>query len=42
MSIYKNAFGYPFMSREDKVDHIEKLTELLEKQKVMYTRIISF
>ena len=26
-------------SREDKVDHIEKLTELLERQKVMYTRI---
>ena len=26
-------------SREDKVEHIEKLTELLEKQKLMYTRI---
>ena len=37
--VYSRAFGYPFMSREDKVEHIEKLTELLERQKVMYTRI---
>ncbi|SVE15943.1 uncharacterized protein METZ01_LOCUS468797 [marine metagenome] len=27
------------MSREDKLDHIEKLTNLLEKQRLMYTRI---
>jgi hypothetical protein len=26
-------------SRDDKVEHIERLTELLERQKVMYTRI---
>jgi len=39
MSIYKNAMKFGTFSREDKVDHIEKLTELLEKQRVMYTRI---
>ena len=39
MSIYKNAMKFGTFSREDKVDHIEKLTELLEKQKLMYTRI---
>ena len=39
MSIYKNAMKFGTFSREDKVDHIEKLTELLERQKVMYTRI---
>ena len=37
--VYSRAFGYPFMSREDKVEHIEKLITLLEKQKVMYTRL---
>ena len=39
MSIYRNAMKFGTFSREDKVDHIEKLTELLERQKVMYTRI---
>ena len=39
MSIYKNAMKFGTFSREDKVEHIERLTELLERQKVMYTRI---
>ena len=37
--VYSRAFNYPFMSREDKVKHIDKLITLLEKQKVMYTRL---
>ena len=37
--IYGSAFKFGTMSREDKLDHIEKLTELLEKQRLMYTRI---
>ena len=37
--VYSRAFRYPFMSREDKVEHIDKLVTLLEKQKVMYTRL---
>jgi hypothetical protein len=37
--IYGNAFKFGTMSREDKLEHIEKLTDLLEKQKLMYTRI---
>ena len=39
MSIYRQAMKFGTFSREDKVEHIEKLTELLERQKVMYTRI---
>ena len=39
LSIYKNAMKFGTFSREDKVNHIERLTELLERQKVMYTRI---
>ena len=39
MSIYRQAMKFGTFSREDKVDHIERLTELLERQKVMYTRI---
>ena len=37
--VYSRAFQYPLMSREDKVEHIDKLVTLLEKQKVMYTRL---
>ena len=39
LSIYKNAMKFGTFSREDKVEHIERLTELLERQKVMYPRI---
>ena len=34
MSIYKNAMKFGTFSREDKVDHIERLTELLEQNKL--------
>ena len=37
--IYGNAFKFGTMNREDKLEHIEKLTHLLEKQQLMYTRI---
>ena len=37
--IYQKAFKFGTMSREDKLEHIDKLTSLLEKQKLMYTRI---
>ena len=37
--IYQNAFKFGTMSRQDKLEHIDKLTNLLEKQKLMYTRI---
>ena len=38
-SIYNNAFTFDEMDREDQLDHIDDLTELLEKQRVMYTRL---
>jgi len=37
--VYSNAFKFGTMNREDKLVHIEQLSELLEKQKLMYTRI---
>jgi hypothetical protein len=37
--IYSNIFDFPSMSIEQKKDHIDKLTDLLEKQKIMYTRV---
>ena len=37
--IYQSAFKFGTMSREEKVEHIDKLTSLLEKQQLMYTRI---
>ena len=37
--IYGNAFKFGTMNREDKLEHIEKLTHLLEKQQLVYTRI---
>ena len=38
-NIYNNAFTFDEMDREDQLDHIDDLTELLEKQRVMYTRL---
>ncbi len=37
--IYSTTMSFPTMTREDKLTHIDKLTELLEKQKIMYTRL---
>ena len=37
--IYKNILSFGIMPREDKLNHIEKLSELLDKQRVMYTRL---
>jgi hypothetical protein len=37
--IYGSILSFGMMTREDKLDHIEKLTTLLEKQRVMYTRL---
>jgi len=38
-SIYGSILTFGMMSREDKLEHIEKLELLLEKQRVMYTRL---
>lgn len=37
--IYENIMTFSFMSREEKIEHIEKMEELLEKQRIMYTRL---
>tara|TARA_B100000902_G_scaffold275560_1_gene261321 strand:- start:73 stop:405 length:333 start_codon:yes stop_codon:yes gene_type:complete len=37
--IYNNVFKFPTMSKEDQRYHIEVLERLLDKQKVMYTRL---
>lgn len=37
--IYKSVLTFGSMSREDKIEHIEKMTLLLEKQQIMYTRL---
>jgi len=37
--IYGSLFSFGMMSREDKLEHIDILTNLLEKQRVMYTRL---
>ena len=37
--IYKDAFTFPSLSREDRKEHIESLKILLDKQRVMYTRL---
>jgi len=37
--IYGSVLYFGSMSREDKLEHIEKLTLLLEKQRIMYTRL---
>ena len=37
--IYGSLLAFGSMSREDKLEHVDLLTYLLEKQKVMYTRL---
>lgn len=38
-SIYGSILSFGMMDRETKLEHIEKLEMLLEKQRVMYTRL---
>ena len=37
--IYTNVFKFPTMSKEDQQYHVEVLERLIEKQKVLYTRL---
>ena len=37
--IYSNVFKFPTMKREDKKYHVEILERLLEKQRILYTRL---
>ena len=37
--IYTNIMKFSHMSKIEKVEHVDKLSELLEKQKVMYARL---
>ena len=37
--IYGNVFRFPTMSKEEKIEHVEVLERLLDKQKVLYTRM---
>jgi hypothetical protein len=37
--VYQNVFKFSTMSKEDKLKHVELLEKLLEKQKVLYTRL---
>tara|TARA_B100000287_G_scaffold387334_1_gene395830 strand:+ start:198 stop:533 length:336 start_codon:yes stop_codon:yes gene_type:complete len=37
--VYGNVFKFPTMSSEDKKYHVDILERLLDKQKVMYTRL---
>ena len=37
--IYGSILTFGMMSNEDKLEHIEKLSELLDKQRIMYTRL---
>ena len=37
--IYGSLFNFGMMTKEDKLEHIEILSSLLEKQRVMYTRL---
>ena len=37
--VYGATMQYPSMSREKKLEHVDKLTLLTDKQKVMWTRL---
>ena len=37
--IYSSTMNFPSMTRENQLEHVDKLTILLEKQKIMYARL---
>lgn len=37
--IYGSVFKFPYMDKESKLHHVNLLERLLEKQKVLYTRL---
>tara|TARA_X000001036_G_scaffold348858_1_gene329266 strand:+ start:297 stop:629 length:333 start_codon:yes stop_codon:yes gene_type:complete len=37
--IYSAGMSFAALSKDDRVEHIDNLTELLAKQRVMYTRL---
>jgi len=37
--VYGSVFNFPQMDNESKAEHIELLQELLEKQRILYTRM---
>jgi hypothetical protein len=37
--VYQNVFKFPTMSREEKLYHVSVLEKLLDKQKILYTRL---
>ncbi len=37
--VYSNVFKFPRMSKEDQLYHVEILEKLLDKQRVLYTRL---
>ena len=37
--VYSNIFKFPSMTKEDQLYHVEILTRLIEKQKILYARV---
>tara|TARA_B100001063_G_scaffold162139_1_gene151301 strand:+ start:109 stop:453 length:345 start_codon:yes stop_codon:yes gene_type:complete len=37
--VYQNVFTFPTMNREEKLFHVRMLERLLDKQRVLYTRM---
>ena len=37
--VYSNIFKFPSMKKEDQLYHVEILTRLIEKQKILYARV---
>jgi uncharacterized protein HemX len=37
--VYQNVFKFPSMKKEEKLHHVNILEKLLDKQKVLYTRL---
>lgn len=37
--VYKSVFNFSRMTREEKLEHIDLLQQLLDKQKILYTRL---
>ena len=37
--VYSNIFKFPTMTKEERLEHVELLERLIDKQKILYTRM---
>jgi hypothetical protein len=37
--LYQSVFKFPTMTKEERIDHVDTMQRLLDKQRILYTRL---